>query len=203
MAPSGSSAATGPVPIPHTLLSIISTPPASDQLPDAVTSRLIIRKYPYEVVHGGVMIPPEQLFALSNEPAWKDAKLKDTMAEYMRRAAEERGEDDAEAVELDSSKPLQLRCALPGKTPEEMNSILAQLQTMGLNATVSLEPATTDQVARECDRICAVAEEIAEHGDSEDPLGFLLDKLIALRNEASALARQTGEEMQPNPQSKQ
>ena len=165
----------------------MSTPPAS-------------RKYPYEVVNGGVMVRPSNLFALQEEPAWKDATVKDMMAEYMRRAEEECGEDgEAEAVQLDSSKPLQLRCALPGQTMEEMNTILAKLQNMGLNATVSLEPATTDQVARECDRICAVAEEIAEHGEEEDPLGFLLDKLIALRNEASAISQ----EMQHDPQSQQ
>ena len=182
----------------------MSTPPASENLPDAVTSRLVIRKYPYEVVDGGVMIPPAHVFALNDEPAWKDAKIKDTMAEYMRRAAEERGEDgEAEAVQLDSSKPLQLRCALPGKTPEEMNSILAQLQTMGLNATVSLEPVTTEQIRRVCDRICAAAEGIAANSDEEDPLEFLFDKLIAVRNEVRACARQTGEEKQSKTQSQQ
>jgi len=169
----------------------MSTPPAS-------------RKYPYEVVNGGVMVRPSNLFALQEEPAWKDATVKDMMAEYMRRAEEECGEDgDAEAVQLDSSTPLQLRCAMPGKTMEEMNTIVAQLQTMGLKPTITLEPATTEQVARVCERICAAAEVIAEHSEEEDPLGFLLDKLIAVRNEVCALARQTGEEMQPNPQSQQ
>jgi hypothetical protein len=158
------------------------------------------RKYPYEIVNGGVMVRPSNLFALQEEPAWKDATVKDMMAEYMRRAAEECGEDgEAEAVQLDSSTPLQLRCAMPGKTMEEMNTILAQLQNMGLNGTVTLEPATTEQVARECERICAVAEEIAEHSEEEDPLGFLLDKLIAVRNEAVAIRQ----EVQHAPQSQQ
>ena len=147
----------------------MSTPPAS-------------RKYPYQVVNRGVMIPPEKLFAMTKEPAWKDAKVKDTMIEYMRRAAEERGEDgDAEAVQLDSSKPLQLRCELPGTTPEEMNTILAQLQTMGLNASVTLKPATVPEIRQMCDRICALAERIAESSDEEDALGFVLDALIDVR----------------------
>jgi len=149
----------------------MSAPPAS-------------RKYPYQVVNRGVMIPPEKLFAMTKEPAWKDAKVKDTMIEYMRRAAEECGEDgDAEAVQLDSSKPLQLRCELPGTTPEEMNTILAQLQTMGLNASVTLKPATVPEIRQMCDRICALAERIAQSSNEEDALGFVLDALIAVRQQ--------------------
>jgi len=38
----------------------MSTPPASDQLPDAVTSRLVIRNYPYEVLRrpATLWVPP-------------------------------------------------------------------------------------------------------------------------------------------------
>jgi hypothetical protein len=142
-------------------------------------------KYPYEVVNGGVMVRPSKLFALNEEPAWKDATVRDTMAEYMRRAAEERGED---AEQLDSSQPLQLCTTLPGKTPEEMNTILAQLQAMGLTATVTLEPAPLEQQARQlCDGICAVAEGIAERSQDPHALGPLLDKLNAVRNELISL----------------
>ena len=161
----------------------MSTPPASENLPEVVTPAS--RKYPYQVVNRGVMIPPEKLFAMTKEPAWENAKVKDTMVEYMRRAAEEElGEDgEAEAVELDSSKPLQLRCKLPGTTPEEMNTILAQLQTMGLNASVTLKPATVPEIRQMCDRICALAERIAESSDEEDALGFVLDALISVRQQ--------------------
>jgi len=139
-------------------------------------------KYPYKVVNDGVMIKPEDPFKLMAEPAWKNAKVRDTMAEYMRRAAEECGEgDEAETVQFDSSKPIQLRCALPGKTPAEVNTILAQLQKIGLNSTVTLEPATMEQVRQECDHICDFAQDIAEHSDEEDALGFVLDSLIAMR----------------------
>ena len=132
------------------------------------------------------MIEPAKLFALTAEPAWKDAPMRDAMAEYMRRAAEERGEDvDAEDVSLDSSQPLKLRCALPGKTTEEANTILAQLQTMGLNGSLTLEPATVEHVRQVCDRICALAERMVEEKEEEesDPLGPFLDQLLDLNRQ--------------------
>lgn len=142
------------------------------------------------------------------------------MVECMRRAAEECGEGEAEAVQLDCAKPMQLRWAMSNATPEQMTSVLAQLQTMGVDATVTQKPATVQEIRRMCDRICALAEEIAEnrqqqqlgatvqtihedcdrvcalaeeaaeHSDVEDPLGPFLDQLIAIRNQ-----------MQPSPPS--
>ena len=50
-----------------------------------------------------MMIKPENLFELMAEPDWsEETQVSDTMAEYMRRAAEESGEP--EIVHLDATK---------------------------------------------------------------------------------------------------
>ena len=86
-------------------------------------------------------------------------------------------------MQVDAAKPIQLRWAMPGATPEQLESVLAKLQTMGVNASVTMQPATVQEIRQMCDRICKLAESIAEHSDDEDELGFVLDALSALRKQ--------------------
>ena len=142
------------------------------------------RKYPYEVVDGQVMIQPANLFELMAEPDWsEETKVSDTMAEYMRRAAIESGEP--EIVHLDATKPIQLRWTMRNSTPEQLASAVAQLQTMGIAASVTVQPATVQQIRETCDRICALAERMAEQNEEQqaDPLGPFLDQLLALKRQ--------------------
>jgi len=116
-----------------------------------------VRKYPYEDVDGFIKISTSQLDVFRDEPEWKNATMAEWAKEYLRRAAEECGED----VQLDSTKPVQLRVEMSGCSPEKAQAVFEKMQGMGLDVQLFQKPLTVVQDIREmCDQICLLAEKL-------------------------------------------